>query len=377
MKELFLTEDPLTKGIIVIYIVSILFQLFYYLFFFSQTGKKKKEKHLQKIYELPVSVIICARNEEANLIRNLPYIFEQDYPDFEVIVVNDCSDDNTAAVLREFQLKYKNLKVTSIKEDPKFTHNKKLALTIGIKAAGNEHLLFTDADCYPVSKNWIKEMMINYDDNIEIVAGYGGYETKSGFLNKLIRFETLFTAMQFMGFAERKFPFMGVGRNLSYKKSLFFKNKGFASHAHLPSGDDDLFVGETATRFNTVIATDQESYTLSVPELSFRDWLRQRKRHFITGHRYKFKIKVLLGLEYLSRILFNISAIVLLFFSQFSIFIVSAYAFVLFVKGFIFKIVTKRLNERFLFIFSLFIEPFIPFIYMCIHLINFIEKKKY
>lgn len=379
MKELFLSEDPLIKGLIILYIVSILVEVFYYLFFYSQAAKpeKKKKKSQRRKSYFPVSVIICARNEEENLLKHLPLILKQDYPDFEVIVVNDCSDDNTQLILNNFQMQYKNLKVTNIQKDPKFTHNKKLALTIGIKAASHEHLLFTDADCYPVSKKWIKKIAANYENDIDIVAGYGAYETKPGFLNKLIRFETVFTAMQYMGFAERNLPYMGVGRNLSYKKSLFFKNKGFASHAHLPSGDDDLFVSETATPLNTVIEASPESFTLSVPESRFIDWLRQRKRHFITGPRYKFKIKFLLSLEYLFRIIFNISALVLVFLSKLPILIVLLYFFVFIIKALIFKIITKRLKEKFLFIFSLFIEILVPYIYIYIHLINLLEKKKH
>ena len=282
---------------------------------------------MQREDVLPVSVIICARNEEQNLNKFLPAILEQDYPDFEVIVVNDCSDDDTDMVLKIFQMKYNNLKVSTIVKNPKFTNNKKLALTVGIKAANHEHLLFTDADCYPVTKDWISNVVSNYRVGIEIILGYGGYELKRGFLNKLIRFETLFTAMQYMGFAERKLPFMGVGRNLSYKKSLFFRNKGFASHAHLPSGDDDLFVMETATRNNTVVEADLRSFTLSVPETRFSDWLRQRGRHFITGFHYKFKIKVLLALEYISRILFNVTAVILLIFSKLTFPILLSYFF--------------------------------------------------
>ena len=350
--------------------------MFYYLYFFVNAGKRKPKKRVRKDSLPPVSVIICAKNEGTNLKRNLPVILSQNYPFFEVVVVDDCSDDDTPDLLRDYKMKYPNFKFTTISKDAKFTHNKKLALTIGIKAASCEHLLFTDADCHPVSKRWIHEMMKNYNKKTEIVLGYGGYERKSGLINKLIRFETVFTAMQYMGFAERRIPYMGVGRNLSYTKSLFFNNKGFASHAHLNSGDDDLFISETATSMNTVVEASPESFTRSVPESNFKDWFRQRSRHLTTGFRYKPGIKILLSLEYLARIAFYLSFIFLLFEISLYQIVLLFFGVNLIIKGIIFKIILRRLNETFLFIISLIIEPFIPYIYIFIHFINFIERKR-
>ena len=376
LKDLFTAEAPLITSTLIIFLIAFLVELFYYLYFFIQAGKEKPKKRVKKDSLPPVSVIICARNEEGNLKKNLPRILSQNYPYYEVIVVDDCSDDNTNTLLMDFKLKHPNFKFTAIKGDTKFTHNKKLALTIGIKAASNEHLLFTDADCYPASNRWIREMMINYTRKTEIVLGYGGYEMRSGFLNKIIRYETIFTAMQYMGFAERKIPYMGVGRNLSYTKSLFFKNKGFASHTHLDSGDDDLFISETANAINTVVETNPDSFTRSIPENNLKDWFRQRKRHFTTGFRYKPRIKLLLSLEYFARMFFYLSFLFLLFEVTLYQFILIIFVINLIIKGIILKIILRRLNEAFLFIFSLIIEPFIPFVYILIHFINFVESKK-
>ncbi len=376
MNEFFPTVGLMINILLGIFISAFLAEMFFYLFFFSQTGKKKKKKKVSKNSLPPVSVIICARNEEENLRKYLPLVLEQEYPSFEVIVVNDCSDDNTHELLNNLLSEYSNLKVTAIKKDPRFTHNKKLALTIGIKAASNELLLLTDADCYPVSKYWIREMMINYSEKTDIILGYGGYETRPGLLNKLIRFEAVFTAMQYMGLAERRIPYMGVGRNLSYRKSLFFLNKGFASHLHLNSGDDDLFISEIATPSNTCVETHPDSFTRSVPASDVTSWFRQRKRHFTTGIYYKSTIKALLGGEYLLRSLFNISFILLLVLGSFYQLFLSVYLINAVVKGIIFKIILMRLKERYLFIFSLLIEPFQPILYVCIHMVNFIERKR-
>ena len=213
---------------------------------------------------IPVSVIISARNEANNLTENLPLILEQNYPDFEVIVVNDCSLDDSENVLKEFQLKYPHLKMVTVTEHDRFKTGKKFALTMGIKAAKNEHLLFTDADCQPASADWISRMMAsNFSGSTEIVLGYSPYYRTSGFLNSFIRFETLKTAINYLSAALAGNAYMGIGRNLAYTKTLFFKNKGFASHMHVLSGDDDLFVNQNATADNTAIEIHPDAFTFS------------------------------------------------------------------------------------------------------------------
>ena len=231
-----------------IFCFCLLVQLFYYFFiyfrfiFYRDRSKRKTNE--------PVSVVICAQNEELNLKKFLPSVLNQNYPEYEVIVVDDCSTDNTADVLSEFKLKYKNLRVTFINKDDKFSHGKKLALTVGIKGAKHEWLLLTDADCEPVNENWIKTMSQNFTKDTSVVLGYGGYFRKRSILNNLIRFDALFIALQYFSLALKGKPYMGVGRNLAYRQSLFFKNKGFASHYQLLSGDDDLFINEVANKKN-------------------------------------------------------------------------------------------------------------------------------
>jgi len=355
--------------ILIIWTLAVFIQLFYYVFFYMRLSKKisKDETFLP-----PVSVVICARNEEENLKKFLPLILEQDYPDYEVIVVNDASVDDTDIVLKSFTSKYPHLRVTTIKKDEKFTHNKKLALTVGIKAAKNEILLLTDADCYPVDKNWIKSMVSSYKPHTDIVLGYGGYEKNKGLLNKIIRFDALTIAMQYFSFALAGIPYMGVGRNLSYKKSLFFSNKGFANHLHLNSGDDDLFVNETANKKN--VSVNLDAHTRSVPRKSFASWIIQKKRHQLTFYKYKLKHKFLIVLEPLSRWIFYgliplnflfAKKFLLLFFVFFFIrefFLLLAYYFS-----------SKTLKEKDL----LLISPVFDFVFLFIYLIIKIYRNPY
>lgn len=252
----------------------------------------------------PVSVIIAARNEADNLRKFLPAVLEQQYPEFEVIVVNDCSYDDSGYILRDFQSRYPHLKVVEIPENDKYKHGKKFAITLGVKAASHEILLFTDADCYPVSEHWIARMQQAYDGDTEIVLGFSPYKKKAGPLNAFIRYETFCTALSYFSFALLGKPYMGVGRNLSYRRSLFFKQKGFATHLHLKSGDDDLFVNKSATSRNTRVAFSAEAHIISDPKRSWNSYFRQKRRHQSVGKYYKRGHKFLLSINPAASILF-------------------------------------------------------------------------
>lgn len=271
-------------------------QLLYYCFFFLRLAfYKQKEKSI--ISQQPVSIVVCAKNEAANLAKNLPGILYQDYKTtHEIIVVNDNSEDESKYVIDEYKKEFKNLNVIELVQEAKLINGKKFPLSMGIKSSKYETLLLTDADCVPASEYWISHMQNGYENGIEIVLGYGAYNKTAGVLNKLIRFETFHTALQYFSYALAGLPYMGVGRNLSYKKDVFNRNKGFSSINHLPSGDDDLFINKVATKYNTAIVIDKEAHTLSEAKKTFGDWMKQKNRHYTTAKYYKPKFKFLLGL---------------------------------------------------------------------------------
>jgi biofilm PGA synthesis N-glycosyltransferase PgaC len=252
----------------------------------------------------PLTVVICARNEVANLQANLPSILTQEYPDFEVVVVNDRSWDGTKEVLRAFETEYSNLRVVTVPESAKYVAGKKFAVTMGIKAAKHEWLVFTDADCKPESSRWLLGMQQPKDPAVEIVLGYSPYTRTGGLLNALIRFETFFTAVNYLSFAIKGMPYMGVGRNMAYKKALFFKHKGFAAHMHIPSGDDDLFVNAHANAYNTAIQIHPDTFMHTDPKTTWGAYLKQKKRHFGAGKMYKNKHKFILSSQIIIQFLF-------------------------------------------------------------------------
>lgn len=300
-------------------IFSLLIQCFYYLYYYTGILALKRKIIRSDVFFLSnypgVSVIICAKNESENLRQFLPAVLNQKYPNFEVIVVNDGSSDETKTVLAEFEAIYPNLYQTYIPPEAQVMSPKKLALTVGIKAAKNDLLLFTDADCAPASEYWIKNMVRNFTPQKDFVLGYGAYEPKSGFLSHLISYDTFFIAMQYMGFAVRGNPYMAVGRNMAYRKQVFFEKKGFASMLHLQSGDDDLFVNKAAQRNNTRVEINPDSVTLSLPKETFKAWYLQKERHLSTASYYTSKSKRLIGAEVLSRGLFYLFLLLLTLFA--------------------------------------------------------------
>jgi poly-beta-1,6-N-acetyl-D-glucosamine synthase len=318
--------------------------LFYYLFFFSRLAfYKQKDKSNNKP---AVSVIICAKNELKNLRKYLPTVLEQAYPNYEVIVVDDCSWDESGEYLKEMKAQYPHLMVSTIREQDKYKHGKKFALTLGIKAAKNEVLLMTDADCMPADKNWISQMVAGYDNETEIVIGYGAYLKEKGLLNSLVRFDTFFIAMQYLAFALNGRAYMGVGRNLSYRRSMFFTKKGFANHYHIFSGDDDLFVNENANGKNTRVELDKSSFTFSEAKKTFGEWIKQKARHGTTSRFYKSSDKFMLSLFVLSNITFYFLLITLLVIRYKWQLVLAVYVSKLLVQWSISLMVSNKLSEK-------------------------------
>jgi glycosyltransferase involved in cell wall biosynthesis len=328
-------------------------QTFYYLYFFSRLAfYKRVNKTNQQTH--PVSVIICARDEAENLEKNLPSVLEQTYKtSHEIIVVNDNSYDETKYILERFRKTYKQLHIVDLTQEAKMIPGKKFPLSIGIKTARYEIVLLTDADCVPASEHWIERIQEAYNDDTEIVLGYGKYEHKKGLLNKLIRWETYHAALQYLSYSLAGLPYMGVGRNLSYKKSVFFRQKGFSSHNHIPGGDDDLFINKVANAKNTTIQINPESFTISKPAGSWQQWRQQKMRHYTTGKYYKGVHRFLLGLYSLSHFLFLPLCIFSALMYDWKI-TVGIYTFRLLLQLIVFSRTMNKLNEKDLI-------PLIPF----------------
>ena len=347
----------------------------YYALIFSKLAFYKKSEN-QKVDQSPVSVVISAHDEDYNLIDNLPVVLNQDYPDFEVIVVNHASTDDTTQILEDFQKRHSNLKIVNIEQDLNFFKGKKFPLSIGIKSAKNDILLLTDADCKPTSSDWIASVTSNYTPQTEVVLGYGPYKKSKGILNLIIRYDTFVIAMQYFSLALIGTPYMGVGRNLSYRRSTFFKNKGFTSHYNISSGDDDLFIQQVANKKNTKIEISKNSQMYSDAKPTFSTWFSQKKRHFSTSSSYSFIHKLLLGVFSLSQLLFYITLITLLAMATLPIYVIAIMLITMLLRIVIQNKSATKLGENQLLLFSLFGDIFYVIIMPIITTLSLIRKSK-
>ncbi len=248
-----------------------------------------------------VTLIICAKNEAENLRQNLPSILAQRYmnesgkPMYEVIVVNDASDDDTEQVLQELSRQYDHLRpVTISKNAGRNLPGKKYALSKGVEHAAYDWLLLTDADCTPSSENWLARMVAPLQEGKDIVAGIGKHAHAPGLLNAFIRWETMHSFLQYSSYAVAGMPYMAVGRNLACTKKAFQKAQQSAGWDKLPSGDDDLLVNAAGEDHNVAIVAHPQAMTLSPAKNTWGEWVRQKQRHLSTGKYYKTKPLVLL-----------------------------------------------------------------------------------
>lgn len=369
-----LNSDLIPYGIVLLFLV---FQLYFILFVYSKLARYRVKSYQDHTDKKPVSVLICAHNEQDNLQQFLPSILNQDYPDFEVIVVNDCSSDETKWILQDFASKYSHLRIVEIKEHIQLKHSKKFALTMGIKAAKNEHLLMCDADCEPVSRNWISELEGAFQEKKEIILGYSPYFKYKGFLNKLIRFETSHTAMSYLSYALKGDAYMGVGRNLAYTKSLFFKGKGFNAHMHIKSGDDDLFVNSNAKSSNVAIAIHPDAVVESAPKTTWKSYYKQKARHSGASVLYKTRHKNMLGIQLVTAVLFYLAIIAAVVITpQYWYLALAAYLIRLICQLLVFKPIYRKLQVADLLVWLPLLD-FYYYFYICFNgLFNRKKKQK-
>jgi glycosyltransferase involved in cell wall biosynthesis len=365
LRSTFAAMPPINWGEIIFWTFTAVtaVQVFYYTFFYSRIAFYKP-KLRAKTQHHPVSVIICARDEDENLARNLPGVLVQSYPStYEVVAVNDNSLDDSKYILQELKKAFKSLHVVELTQEAVHISGKKYPLSIGIREAKHEVLLLTDADCVPASEYWIEKMQNGYDENISIVLGYGAYHKTKGLLNKLIRFETFHTALQYLSYALAGIPYMGVGRNLSYRKDLFFKHKGFSSINHIPSGDDDLFINKTASKHNTAVVIDPDAVTRSIPKTTWGGWLQQKARHYTTAKFYKAKHKFLLGLYFATQFMYYpLLAASFIFFDW--KYVLSVFSVRLLLQGFVLYKSMKKMGEKDLWPWFVFLDMWMFFYYI-------------
>ena len=352
--------------LVIIFFVAVALQVIY-LFVFNIALNKKSSRRSTVSFENaaePVSIIVCAHDEEQNLRELLPLLLDQNYNDFEVIVVNDRSNDNTYDYLLELSKHESRIRMVNVDRIPPHVNGKKYSLTLAIKAAKYEWLLFTDADCRPEGKNWIRSMSSAFQENTQFVLGFSPYVKTKGLLNLFIRFETLLTALQYVSFGLMKNPYMGVGRNLAYRKSFFLAEKGFNQFMNVTGGDDDLYVNQHANGENTSIILGQDATIHTFAEKSWGDFLHQKKRHLSVGKYYKLKHRFWLGLFLVSWLVSWLTIVPAVLFSNLYIVVIALMTVRVLILIFAMRTGLQRFGHN----FELWTVPFLDFLFSIYYL---------
>ncbi len=349
-------------------------QCLYWLLIFSRLSFYWKSKERNGNEHIPLSIVICAQNEEENLKQNLEKILHQEHDHFETIVVDDGSEDQSKVVLTTLQKKHRHLELVDFPSQEKKYTGKKEALSKGIHHAKHEWLLLTDADCFPNSKHWANKMLSVIDEDKEIVIGYAPLQNTGGFWNAFFRFETLMVAIQYLSYALCRLPYMGVGRNLLYKKQLFNSVAGFDSHKEITSGDDDLFISQVATNSNVAICIDPDSFMYSKAPDSLRQFLNQKTRQLHTSKYYKKITQAYLVVWSLSLILFYFCMVFFLFSELKAALLMYLFRYI-YVSFFIYRIM-KKLRELPLFFLWPIYEFLLVIYFIIITPLSFFKKEQ-
>lgn len=381
----YLQAHPWGCAMVCILSIAFLHQVYFYLRYIRKGAKKSTTSHIpEETKNLPgVSVVVCAHNEEINLKSYLHTLLNQDYPTFEVIVVDDESEDNTYTILEQYRQQSNRLYHTFVPRGARVISSKKLALSIGIKAAKYNYILLTDADCRPESRYWIREMMGGFqNEKTEIVLGFSPYFETKGLLNHIICYDTLFSGLQYMGMARCGHPYMGVGRNLAYRKETFFSNHGFQGLLNERAGDDDLLVNKIANRSNTSVVCNPNALTWSSPKRTWYEWIHQKRRHLSVSPRYSTQSKIRLIFEPITRGLVHFLSILCIAYGLITgqwIIAASAYglwSLRLLVQLIIINIAARRLRMREIGIELVLFDIFLPLITLFIFTTQPLFRKK-
>ncbi|MFV0565586.1 MAG: glycosyltransferase [Flavobacteriaceae bacterium] len=351
--------------------IVVFFQVIVYLFFYGRFAFSKQKRASEKTVLPPTSVIVYAKNQADLLQTNLPQIISQHYPEFEIVLVNNHSTDQTLEVMEQFKLQYPNsLKIVNVKNNEAFWGSKKYALTLGIKAAKYEHLLFTESNCMPASKNWIREMSSLFNKKKEIVLGLKTYpKVKVSFFNKLLRYDNLADSVTSFSFAKSGNPIKGNSENLAYTKSVFFRVNGFINHIKLPYGEANLFVNQVGDKKNTAICTMPNGFT-QTKTIPYSTWKQEKQQQLKTAKRYKASHKIFLVGQHILQLLFWVLAATLLGFMFNWPIVLALFLFRIAVQFTVVGLSAKKLDQ----LDVLFILPFLELFLLLTQITIFIRR---
>lgn len=247
-----------------------------------------------------VSVIVYSQDDASNLEVLLPEILDQDYPaPFEVIVVNDGAVSSVKDVIARLEREHSNLYMTFTPGDSRSLSRKKLALTLGIKAARYETVFHTTGNCQVPSRLWLKSMARHFAPGTELVIGYASPAAASDEVKeshrRLHAFDRVRQAVEYLSWAIAGRPYRGTCHNLAYRRELFFNSKGFSRSLDLKYGDDDVFVSQVADGSNTAVELSADSMLLCVETDPAKSHHDDKLRYNFTAPRLKGHARAFFG----------------------------------------------------------------------------------
>ena len=356
-----------------IFLVATVVQLLYHVLIFIRIWFYKESEHFN--YE-PVSVIVSSKNQLDDLRSNLIYFLDQEYPKFEVIVINDASSDGTDDYLEELQKKYDYLKVVTntIQENDRFNKGKKFGITLAIKSATHDNLLFSDADSYPSSTQWIKKMQASVSSKNQIVLAYSRLEKRKGLFNRLLRYESLYEGLLSFSCSLCGFPLLAQRRNIAYNRGLFFSINGFFSHLNLSRGEAKLFVDEASNSRNTAVCLSADAMTLSNKQKSYLEWFYHKRSYFHLVKRLRFSSLLILGMNFFSQLIFWLLIPILLIYQINTKWVLLAFSLRFCMQYIVYWKMCKFTNEYGLLWFLPLYEISLMLIHFMLYLSTFIKK---
>jgi glycosyltransferase involved in cell wall biosynthesis len=334
------TQNILLWTVLAVMAVSFLIQLYYYLFIFRKAGLKQWKNILEHIEE-PVSIIVCVKDESVNLSKILPLLLEQDYPEYEVIVVNDNSSDDSEEVLKLAKNRYPHLQIRNLVANNS-VYGKSIVLGVGIKAAKYNRLIITDAACRPAA-GWLKAVSTGFDS--DIVTAYIRYISVGKFVRIANYYESLFR----LGYALNMKPYTASGENESFRKELFF-TKGFNPLLRKPEKVEQVFFNSVMNRKNTAVVLLPDAIVESEKILSFGNWCIESSIGLFSKRLFRRGVRHVKLPEIVSRTLFYLSFIAAIIVTVNVIWlwtsIVGVFLLRLIIQMFVFTSTQKQLGEK-------------------------------
>lgn len=344
-----MSEVSLPSLVVILFGAITFIELAYYYLIYARFSFQRK-KPQKSFYQPPVSVVMVAKDAAGVLLKTLPKFLNQQYGDFEVVVVDDNSQDDTKLLILEYQQQYTNLKLVELDTAVTTIRGEKFALSMGIRCASHPFLLVTNPECAPSSTHWLEKMAGNFEGGKQIVLGYSTFEKKNNPFNRLLHFDNLLNAIQYFSLARIHSPYRGDAKNMGFTEQVFTQQRGFAKHNHISYGEEDIFISRAANKNNTGIEYTPDAVTILQRGALHHYWKDHKQGLYYTRRYNTFRNRFLLTSYAIINLLFYVALAFAIVYSIGNILLIAVTAGIAAVRVisqyFVFGFAAKKLNEK-------------------------------